>query len=236
MKNDREISNLKQGSKFLLWKSIFQEQRPKSQCSRCWKKINNHGKLPEGKKLTLFLKAPQLWGLERNYSFLALGSDILTPWHQKLNWPFCHLPNAIYSPAFREFESIWEIWIKKVKTWKKKENFQFQIKGLISYSEEASSKNREQNLNAQGAEKISTTMANCQKVKSSFSFCKQLNYEVWKEIIHFWHWAVISSHPDTRNWTDPFVICLMVFIVQHTWKKFKKFWQKKFKIYFWHFF
>ena len=87
--------------------------------------------------------------------------------------------------------------LKKSQNLKKKN--QFQIKGLISYSEEASSKNREQNLNAQGAEKISTTMANCQKVKSSFSFCKQLNYEVWKEIIHFWHWAVISSHPDTRN-------------------------------------
>ena len=88
---------------------------------------------------------------------------------------------------------------KKVKTLKKTETIQFQIKGVISYSEKVSSNNREQNLNAQGAEKISTTIANCQKVKSSFSFCKPLNYEAWKENILFWHWAVISSHPDIRN-------------------------------------
>ena len=63
----------------------------------------------------------------------------------------------------------------------------------MSYPEEASSQNRKQNLNAQGAEKKSTTIANCQKVKCSFYLCKQLNYEDWKEIIHFWHWAVQHS-------------------------------------------
>ena len=53
-------------------------------------------------------------------------------------------------------------------------------------------------------------------MKSSFSFSKQLNYEVWKEIIHFWHWAVISSHSDTRNWSGPFDICPMLSLVQHS--------------------
>ena len=43
------------------------------------KKYQQHGKLPEGKELFLFLQATQLRGLVRNYSFLALGSDILTP-------------------------------------------------------------------------------------------------------------------------------------------------------------
>ena len=112
-------------------------------------------------KLFLFLQATQLWGLERNYSFLALGSDILTPWHQKLNWPICHLPHAIYSPAFREFEKKLGDLNKKSQNLK---NIPFQIKGVTSYSEEASSQNRKQNLNAQGAEKISTTIANCHKL------------------------------------------------------------------------
>ena len=41
--------------------------------------------------------------------------------------------------------------------------FQFEIRGASSCSEKAFSKNREQSLNAQGAEKISTNMGNkCQ--------------------------------------------------------------------------
>ena len=36
------------------------------------------------------------------------ASDILTPWHQKLNWSFYHLPHTIYSPALREFEKVWQ--------------------------------------------------------------------------------------------------------------------------------
>ena len=67
--------------------------------------------------------------------------------------------------------------------------------------------------NAQGAEKKSTSMPYiCQEVQDSFS--KILSNEAWKEICHFLHWAVISSHPDNRNGTDPFCICLMLFIVQ----------------------
>ena len=56
----------------------------------------------------------------------------------------------------------------------------------------------------------------CQKVQDSVqdSFSKLLSNEAWKEICHFLHWAVISSHPDNRNGTDPFIICLMLFIVQ----------------------
>ena len=67
--------------------------------------------------------------------------------------------------------------------------------------------------NAQGAEKKSTFMPyGCQKIQDSFS--KQLSNEAWKEICQFLHWAVISSHPDNRIGTDPFIICLMQFIVQ----------------------
>ena len=40
------------------------------------------------------------------------------------------------------------------------EKNQFKIRGASSYFEKSSSKNRDQNLNNQGAEKISTTMAN----------------------------------------------------------------------------
>ena len=51
------------------------------------------------------------------------------------------------------------------------EKIQFKNRGGSSYLEKSSSKNRDQNLNAQGADKISTTMANkCQEVKSSFLF------------------------------------------------------------------
>ena len=73
----------------------------------------------------------------------------------------------------------------KSQNLKKTEKNQFQIKGVISYPEEASSQNRKQNLNAQGAEKISTTIANCQKVKCSFFLCKKLNYDDWKKLFIF---------------------------------------------------
>ena len=67
--------------------------------------------------------------------------------------------------------------------------------------------------NAQGAEKKSTSMPYIShEVQDSFS--KLLSIEAWKEICHYLHWAVISSHPDNRNGTDPFSICLMLFIVQ----------------------
>ena len=52
------------------------------------------------------------------------------------------------------------------------------------------------------------------------SFSKLLSNEAWKEICHFLHWAVISSHPNNRNGTDPFCICLMLFIVQQ-WENLK---------------
>ena len=57
-----------------------------------------------------------------------------------------------------------------------------------------------------------------QEVQDYFS--KLLSNEAWKEVYHFLHWAVISSHPDNRNATDPFSICLMLFIVQE-WENLK---------------
>ena len=80
--------------------------------------------------------------------------------------------------------------------------------------------------------KTSTSMPYiCQDVQDSFS--KLLKYEAWKEICHFLHWAVISSHPGNRNGTDPFILCLMLFIVQE-WDNLKnakheKFEEKKFE-------
>ena len=81
----------------------------------------------------------------------------------------------------------------------------------------------------------------CQEEQDFFS--NLFSNEAWKEICHFLHWAVISSHPDNRNGTDPFCICLILFIVQE-WdnlknakheksrdKKFKsKIWNKIFKV------
>ena len=64
------------------------------------KKINIHALCLSG-GTRFFQQATQQWGLERNLSVLALGSDILSPGQQKWNWPFYHLPHAIYSPAVR---------------------------------------------------------------------------------------------------------------------------------------
>ena len=57
------------------------------------------------------------------FLFLAFSSDILTPWHQKLNWPFCHLPHAIYSKhsenskTFENFQSFFKFWLFLFKPW-----------------------------------------------------------------------------------------------------------------------
>ena len=80
--------------------SLSLEQRAKCQCSRCWKKIIIHALYLSG-GTRLFQQSTQLWDLERILSFLALGSDILTPWQQKWNWPIYHLPHAFYSPGVR---------------------------------------------------------------------------------------------------------------------------------------
>ena len=79
------------------------------------------------------------------------------------------------------------------------DNFQFlNRQEMFSFSLEQRAK-----CNAQGAERKSTSMPYiCQEVQDSFS--KLLSNEGWKEICHFLHWAMISSHPDNRNGTDPF--------------------------------
>ena len=83
MKNDRKISILHQGSKFLLWKKDLPKTENKFSMLKVLKKYQ------------------QTWPINasRYSAFLALGTDVLTPWHQKLNWPFWHLSHAIYSPA-----------------------------------------------------------------------------------------------------------------------------------------